>query len=105
MGLSQSFYRGSDCCILVFDVTNRKSFECLSKWREDFVFHADPEDPEHFPFLVIGNKVDKAHERQVSTQDATSWCEEHSMPYFEASAFTNQGVTEAFFALARTAIE
>ena len=63
MGLSQQFYRGSDCCIIVFDVTNYKSFEGLSKWKEDFNLYADPEDPSNFPFLVIGNKVDKSNER------------------------------------------
>ena len=41
----------------------------------------------------------------MSTQEAKTWCEENSMPYFEASAFTNKGVSEAFFALAKSAIE
>ena len=89
----------------MFDVTDYKSFDGLSKWREDFILYADPENPEHFPFIVIGNKVDKSNERKVSTQEAKTWCEENSMPYFEASAFTNKGVSEAFFALAKSAIE
>lgn len=58
------------------------------------------DNSEIIPFLVIGNKVDKSSERKVSTQEAKKWCDENSIPYFETSAYTNKGVSEAFFALA-----
>ena len=34
-----TFYRGSDCCVLCFDVTNRESFNHLEKWKNEFFFH------------------------------------------------------------------
>lgn len=58
--LGSAYYRGADCFVLVYDVTNRRSFENLVKWRQVFLDHANLEDPSSFPFLAIGNKVDRA---------------------------------------------
>lgn len=49
--LGVAFYRGADCCVLTFDVTNGKSFETLDSWRDEFLIQASPMDPENFPFV------------------------------------------------------
>jgi Ras-related protein Rab-7A len=46
-----AFYRGADCCVLVYDVNNSKSFETLDSWRDEFLIQASPTDPENFPFV------------------------------------------------------
>ena len=56
--LGVAFYRGADCCVLVFDVTAPNSFKTLDSWRDEFLIQASPRDPENFPFVVLGNKVD-----------------------------------------------
>lgn len=56
--LGVAFYRGADCCVLVFDVTAPNTFKNLDSWRDEFLIQASPRDPEHFPFVVLGNKVD-----------------------------------------------
>merc|ERR1719198_447774 len=63
--LGVAFYRGADACILVYDITNHKSFNNLDSWREEFLGQASPSDPENFPFVVLGNKVDRESDRQV----------------------------------------
>ncbi|KAH7841787.1 hypothetical protein Vadar_034379 [Vaccinium darrowii] len=35
--LGVAFYRGADCCVLVYDVNVMKSFENLNNWREEFL--------------------------------------------------------------------
>jgi len=35
-----------------------KSFEALDKWRDEFLIVASPRDPDNFPFVVLGNKID-----------------------------------------------
>ena len=88
--LGHAFYRGSDCCALVYDITDRKSFEALSRWRDNFFENAGPSDPESFPFVVIGNKSDLNEERQVPTEKAAQWAQENgNMMHFETSAFEN----------------
>ena len=56
--LGVAFYRGADCCVLVFDVTMPNTFKSLDSWRDEFLIQASPRDPENFPFVVIGNKID-----------------------------------------------
>ncbi|KAK6091512.1 Ypt/Rab-type GTPase Rab7 [Batrachochytrium dendrobatidis] len=47
--LGVAFYRGADCCALVYDVNNVKSFDNLDSWRDEFLLQANPRDPENFP--------------------------------------------------------
>lgn len=56
--IGYAFYRGANCCLLVFDVSNKESFNALDKWKKNFINNAAPAQPEKFPFLVIGNKTD-----------------------------------------------
>lgn len=62
-----AFYRGADCCVLVFDVTAPNTFKTLDSWRDEFLIQASPRDPENFPFVVLGNKIDLEN-RQVSAE-------------------------------------
>lgn len=56
--LGVAFYRGADCCVLVFDVSAPNTFKSLDSWQDEFLIQASPRDPENFPFVVLGNKVD-----------------------------------------------
>ena len=49
----------------MFDVTNNNSFRTLDSWRDEFLIQASPGDPDNFPFVVLGNKIDLDN-RQVS---------------------------------------
>ena len=51
--LGVAFYRGADCCVLCFDVTNNKSFDTLDSWRDEFLIQSSPIDPESFPFVRL----------------------------------------------------
>lgn len=52
--------------MLVYDVNSAKSFETLDSWRDEFLIQASPHDPENFPFVVLGNKIDvEENKRQV----------------------------------------
>ena len=56
--LGVAFYRGADCCVLTYDVTAPTTFKSLDSWRDEFLIQASPRDPDNFPFVVLGNKVD-----------------------------------------------
>lgn len=51
--LGVAFYRGADCCVLVYDVNNSKSFDALDSWRDEFLIQASPRDPDTFPFVSL----------------------------------------------------
>ena len=92
--LGHSFYRGSDACVLVYDITSTKTFEALQHWREEFIFQLGNEYT--IPFLVIGNKLDLEEKRVVGQGKAKKWCDEYDILYFECSAKNGAGVEDAF---------
>lgn len=53
--------------MLVYDVTAPTTFKTMDSWRDEFLIQASPRDPENFPFVVLGNKIDLEN-RQVSVQ-------------------------------------
>lgn len=55
--LGVAFYRGADCCVLVHDVNTAKTFENLENWRDEFLIQASPNDPDNFPFVVLGEYI------------------------------------------------
>lgn len=63
--LGVAFYRGADCCVLVYDVNSSKSFETLDSWRDEFLIQASPHDAENFPFVVLGNKIDMEESKRM----------------------------------------
>eukprot|EP00161_Ancyromonas_sigmoides_P018806 TRINITY_DN5238_c2_g1_i4.p1 TRINITY_DN5238_c2_g1~~TRINITY_DN5238_c2_g1_i4.p1 ORF type:complete len:205 (+),score=91.56 TRINITY_DN5238_c2_g1_i4:163-777(+) len=104
--LGVAFYRGADCCVLVFDVNVSKTFDSLSSWREEFLIQAGPRDPDNFPFVVLGNQIDKENQRVVSQKRAQAWCQEHGqIPYFETSAKEGINVEQAFQCIAKMALK
>ncbi|KAL1297740.1 hypothetical protein AAFC00_006279 [Neodothiora populina] len=104
--LGVAFYRGADCCVLVYDVNNSKSFDTLDSWRDEFLIQASPMDPESFPFVVLGNKVDvEESKRMVPSKRAMAFCQSKGgIPYFETSAKEAINVEQAFEVIARNAL-
>ncbi|OWZ17234.1 Rab7 family GTPase [Phytophthora megakarya] len=107
--LGVAFYRGADACVLVYDITNPKSFEKLDTWRDEFLAQAGPRDPDAFPFIVLGNKVDKEADRRVHKEKAQEWCRsknvQQPIQHFETSAKEATSVEEAFQTIASSALQ
>lgn len=104
--LGVAFYRGADCCVLVYDVNNQKSFDNLDVWKDEFLVQANVTDPDSFPFIVLGNKIDvEDNKRVVSAKRAQTYCAARgNLPYFETSARMAIGVDKAFEVIARNAL-
>ena len=84
--------------MLVYDVNNSKSFDTLDSWRDEFLIQASPRDPESFPFVVLGNKIDvEENRRMISSKRAMTFCQSKGgIPYFETSAKEAVNVEQAF---------
>ena len=103
--LGVAFYRGADSCVLVFDVVQPKTFDSLDAWRDEFLIQAGPRDPDNFPFVVLGNKVD-VDTRAVPQKRALAWCQaKGNIPYFETSAKEATNVEQAFQTIAKNALQ
>ena len=78
--------------VLVFDVTNRKSFDSISSWME--VINDNFKNP---IIILFGNKTDLEKEKwEVSSEEAKQFAEKMNFPYFETSALTKKGINEGF---------
>ena len=62
--LASVFYKGSDACVLVYDINNKSSFESIETWKQEFLKMGGISPNDDFPFIVLGSKADK-NDRQV----------------------------------------
>uniref|UniRef100_A0A0N4Z2N2 P-loop containing nucleoside triphosphate hydrolase protein n=1 Tax=Parastrongyloides trichosuri TaxID=131310 RepID=A0A0N4Z2N2_PARTI len=84
--------------VLMFDLTNRESFENLNKWYQ-LVQKSNTTPAKIF---VIGSKKDNVINRSVTEEEAIEWARSHSADYFEVSSFTGSGVTKSINTIAHT---
>ncbi|KAK8875871.1 Ras- protein Rab-4A [Tritrichomonas musculus] len=89
--VTRGYYRGSAGAFLVFDITNRDTFDNIGRWLQDIKDVARSD----VVTLLIGNKSDKADQRQVSTEEAQEFAQKNSMQYFETSAKTGSNISES----------
>ena len=95
--ITTSYYRGAMGIMLVYDITNAKSFDNIAKWLRNIQEHAN-EDVEK---MILGNKCDMNDRRQVSKERGEELAIEYGIKFMETSAKASINVEEAFFTLAR----
>jgi len=88
----RSYYRGVVGVILVYDITNRESFNNLSIWLKDCRRETNPSTV----IMLVGNKKDLEKHREVSTADGERFARQNSLYFREVSAVTNSTVAEVF---------
>mmetsp|Transcript_22791 Transcript_22791/g.66358 ORF Transcript_22791/g.66358 Transcript_22791/m.66358 type:complete len:206 (-) Transcript_22791:174-791(-) len=95
--ITTAYYRGAMGIILVYDVTNRTTFQNVQNWMRQIELHA----AENVNKIIIANKcdVDKGR-RQVSFEEGKALADEYGVKFFETSAKGNIGVTESFESIA-----
>ncbi|KAL3313848.1 Ras- protein Rab-3 [Cichlidogyrus casuarinus] len=93
--INYSYYRGADGIILVYDVTNRLSFDNINKWLRDIKQYAS----DSVDILLVGNKLDLVNKRQVGLDEGKQIVNSHSFDFHETSAKTREGIEEAFLSL------
>ena len=101
--LTSSYYRGAHGVILVYDATNRSSFESLEYWVGEIRQHANTPG---LVILLVGSKLDRpATEVKVSRTEGEVFAIEHSMLFFEISSKNRVGVDECFSELLESILE
>ena len=93
--IAKNYYKGSHGILLLYDVTKTSSFENIREWIKDI----REEVYEKAIIFLIGNKIDKKDQIKIKTEDAEKLAEEFNIPFFEASAKSEENVDEIFKAL------
>lgn len=99
--ITTSYYRGAMGIMLVYDITNAKSFDNIAKWLRNIDEHAT-EDVER---MILGNKCDMSDKRVISKERGEAIAREHSIRFLETSAKTNINVEQAFVQLAESILD
>ena len=87
-----SYYRGANGLLLVYDITNRMSFECLNSWLIDITNKGN----KNMQKILIGNKCDLTDKREVTYEEGQEFATIKGMDFFETSAKTANFVQETF---------
>lgn len=96
--ICQLIFRGSDICLLVYAVDDEQSFYNLDTWKREFLYYADVSNPDQFPFVLLGNKVDLKIQ-EVPLERVEAWCKSNdNMKCFMTSAKESINVDQAFIA-------
>ncbi|KAK8402969.1 hypothetical protein O3P69_000899 [Scylla paramamosain] len=94
--ITTSYYRGAMGIMLVYDITNAKSFDNIAKWLRNIDEHAN-EDVEK---MILGNKCDMEDKRVINKEKGESIALEHGIRFLETSAKANINIEQAFLELA-----
>lgn len=105
--ITQAYYRGAMGVIIVYDVTNRETFDKVRQWMNSLNRHTD-----NIPKLIIGNKIDlrdtdtntETEKNNVREEDGNALAFEYDCKFIEVSAKRNYKINEAFTTIIRDTI-
>ena len=93
--ITSKYYKGAMGIILVYDVSERKSFENIGEWMNQI--EKETAEGEVIK-LLIGNKIDL--ERVVTTEEGEELSKRYKVPFVETSAKEANNVDESFLQIA-----
>lgn len=101
--VTSSYYRGAQGIILVYDVTRRESFTNLADvWAKEVELYSTNQDCIK---MLVGNKVDRDIEREVSREEGIALAQAHKCIFLECSAKSQEKVQQCFEELALKILE
>lgn len=95
--LIPSYIRDSSVAVVVYDITNRASFQNTSKWVDD----VRAERGNDVIIVLVGNKTDLNDKRQVTTEEAEKRAQEFNVMFIETSAKAGHNVKTLFKKIAQ----
>lgn len=91
--VTRSYYRNSAGGMLLFDLTNRASFESIRRWHREVT---ETIQPFRMVFLLVGHKSDLVGQRRVGRREAEKLAASLGVQYVETSAKDASNVVQAF---------
>ncbi|XP_015603295.1 ras-related protein Rab-37 isoform X2 [Cephus cinctus] len=95
--VTHAYYRDAHALLLLYDVTNKTSFDNIRAWLVEIREYAH----EDVVIMLLGNKADCGAERAIKREDGERLAREYKVPFMETSAKTGLNVELAFIAVAR----
>jgi len=101
--LTCNYYRGAHGILIVYDITDRETFDDVKKWMDEVNEFTNPANPTNKPYVIlIGNKCDKNNNREVSYEEGSEYATKNNMLFLETSAKETTNIERAFTLLAKS---
>lgn len=93
--ITRSYFRGSHGILLVYDVTDKGSFDNIEHWLTEIQKNAD----DNVNKMLVGNKIDNKDDRVVSYDEGLELSKKYDLPFIETSAKDNTNIEECFMSI------
>ena len=90
--ITSAYYKGAKGCLLVYSITDRRSFDNIDKWIEQLKGNSD----EDLCIILVGNKIDIEDFVDVKTEEGMEKAKSLNIPFMETSALNNQNIDKVF---------
>ena len=90
--ITRAYYKNSVCAMVVYDITNKDTFNNVQTWIED----CKNQSPKTIFMVLVGNKNDLEDKRQVKYEDGMELANKNGMMFYETSAKSGFNVEEIF---------
>ena len=90
--ITRSYYKSSTCAFIVYDITNKKSFQNVGNWLKECreMCYKD------ILICLVGNKIDLEDQRNVSKEEGQKFADDNGLLFFETSAQDGTNIEELF---------
>ena len=95
--ITTSYYKGAHAILIVFDITDRESFEHVRNWMADI----DKFAKEGVLRILVGNKCDLENSRQVKKEEGNEIANKYGIKYIETSAKETTNIEDLFISTAK----
>ncbi len=95
--IAKNYFQSSDGFVLVYDITNKDSFDRLNDWYDQIKTNA----PEHSKCIIAGNKSDLEDKRKVKKEEGEKFANDKKLKFYETSAKDNTNIDIVFELLSK----
>ena len=96
--ISANYIKKADGVILIFDITERSSFELINMWVDEINKN---NNINNIGKILLGNKIDLEEQREVEIDEGENLASNIKCKYMEVSAKTGDNVTNAMEEIAK----
>ena len=100
--LAANYIKKAKGILLVYDITDKRSFESLGNWMNDI---EEEEVADKVPIILVGNKSDLEEERVISKQEGEKVAKQYNLKFYETSCKNGDNVENCFLDLARQIVD
>ena len=91
--ITSNYYKIADCCLLVYDITNIKSFEAIKNY---YISELESKGGNILKIILVGNKSDLKDKREINSEEGSNLANKNGFIFMESSCKDNYNVSNAF---------